>query len=231
MKFLSYQPLRVAAKPSDVFFWSDTHFNHRCDHWKLPLWKARGFSSVEDHTEGLIERWNSTCSCNSVIFHLGDFIFGYNSVEQFKNIVNRLSFKELYIMPGNHASGWKQVFEEQKGIFWRPNSQKTVFFVPNYLEATVDHQLVVMSHYPILSFNGQSKGSFCLYGHVHGNLHYTAIGKMYNQARTMEVTVESCSVPISMVQVSETLSKIPSVVFDSHESFPSASGESSSNLS
>lgn len=217
MKFLNYQPLRVAAKPSDVFFWSDTHFNHKCEHWRLPLWKARGFSSVEDHNEGLITRWNNTCSTNSVVFHLGDFIFGYNSIEQFKAIINRLIFKELFIMPGNHTSGWKQVFEEQKGMFWRVNSQKVVNFVPNYLEAVFNQQLVVMSHYPILSFNGQSKGSFCLYGHVHGNLHQTGIGKLYSQARTMEVTVEATPVPISMEQVSETLSKVPLVVFDPHD--------------
>lgn len=212
---MHYQPVKLSVGEENVFFWSDTHFNHKCERWPVPLWKLRGFSSVEEHNSQLIERWKQTCNSSSIVFHLGDFIFGYDSIQHFKSIISEVPFKELYIMPGNHNSGWKQVFEEQKSNIWYL-SNKRVIFIPNYLEAMIGRQLVVMSHYPILSFNGQSKGSICVYGHVHGNLEKNEIGKLYSQAKTIEVTVEQCPSPISLKQIKLQLENKQPIVFDSH---------------
>jgi calcineurin-like phosphoesterase family protein len=216
MKFLFYQSLKISAKNENVCFWSDTHFNHRCDHWEVPLWKARGFNSVHEHNEGLISRWNAVSNSNTIFFHLGDFIFGYDSIHHFKEIIRRVNFKDLYIMPGNHNSGWKQVFEEQHGNIWKINDHKRVIFVPNYLEACVNGQNLVMSHYPILSFNGQSKDSICLYGHVHGNLIKTEVGKMYSQAKTMELCVETCPSPVTFEEIWIKFKNKTNVSFDHH---------------
>jgi calcineurin-like phosphoesterase family protein len=216
MKFLFYQPVKVTAKNQNVCFWSDTHFNHRCEHWEIPLWKARGFDSVEAHNEGLISRWNEKSNQDTIFFHLGDFIFGYNSIVHFKEIIRRLNFRDLYIMPGNHNSGWKQVFEEQYGNIWKLSDTKRVIFVPNYLEAIVNGQQLVMSHYPILSFNGQAKNAICLYGHVHGNLIKNEIGKLYKQARTFEVCVENCSSPATFDEITRLFKSQPSLTFDHH---------------
>lgn len=216
MKSLFYKPLNIVGKNHDICFWSDTHFNHCCEHWKIPLWKARGFDSVEQHNEALIERWNSKSNFNSTFFHLGDFIFGYNSIDNFKQIIQRLNFKDLYIMPGNHCSGWKQVFEEQRGNIWRVNDHKTVTFVPNYLEIRANGQSMVLSHYPILSFNGQSDCGYCLYGHVHGNLIKNEIGKLYGNAKTMEVTIEATPSPVTLAEVHAFMRTKNLVSFDHH---------------
>lgn len=215
MKSLFYRPIKLSGSPDKIFFWSDTHFNHRCEHWRVPLWKARGFNSVEEHTEGLINRWNYKATPDSVGFHLGDFIFGFNSIENFKNIIQRMNFKDLYIMPGNHNSGWKQVFEEQKGNIWNIYSNKRVIFVPNYLEVVACGQFLVLSHYPILSFNSQSKGAICVYGHVHGNLCKNEIGQLYKQARTLEVTVDMAAFPLTLREVQKAVSK-EIISFDHH---------------
>lgn len=217
MKFLFYQPLKVVASDHQVFFWSDTHFNHRCEHWDIPLWEARGFSSVEEHNEVLINRWNEKATEDSIFFHLGDFVFGFNSVDYFKQVINRVKFKDLYIMPGNHNSGWKQVFEEQRGNVWRVGNNKRVIFVPNYLEANINGQPLVMSHYPILSFNGQSKNSICVYGHVHGNLAKNEIGKLYSKARTMEVTIENSPSPMSLRELKTHFRHTEAITFDHHQ--------------
>lgn len=216
MKYLFYQPLKVVAKDHQVCFWSDTHFNHKCEHWETPLWKARGFSSVEEHNEGLIARWNKKSNQDTTFFHLGDFIFGYDSVTHFKNIIRRLNFKDLYLMPGNHCSGWKQVFEEQKNNVWNVDTGKRVIFVPNYLEAYINGQQIVMSHYPILSFNSQSKGGICIYGHVHGNLIKNEIGKLYSKAKTLEVTIESSPSPMTFGEVRSFFKNKEAVSFDHH---------------
>lgn len=216
MKYLFYKPIKLSLKEENIAFWSDTHFFHACNHWPLPLWKARGFSSLEEHNEGLIERWNSKCSIETVFFHLGDFIFGADAKNNFKDILRRVNFRTLYIMPGNHYSGWRHVFEEQRSNVWDIHSQKRVIFVPNYIEAILNGQLFAMSHYPILSFNGQSKNSICLYGHVHGNLIKNKIGELYSKAKTYEVTVENSPFPINLKEVKELFKLTSPVTFDSH---------------
>jgi calcineurin-like phosphoesterase family protein len=216
MKFLFYQPLKVGAADHQILFWSDTHFNHRCTHWDVPLWKARGFDSVEEHNEALIARWNEKSTNDSIFFHLGDFVFGLNSIDYFKHVVSRTNFKDLYVMPGNHNSGWKQLFEQQRGNIWRVSENKRVIFVPNYLEAVINGQAVVMSHYPILSFNGQAKHSIHVYGHVHGNLARNDIGKLYSRARAMEVTIENSPVPMSFGELRSRFKNVDAVSFDHH---------------
>lgn len=216
MKYLFYRPIKISSKDEDVCFWSDTHFNHACPHWPIPLWKARGFSSIEEHNRILIQRWNQKSNENTTFFHLGDFLFGMDSKTNFKSFINQLNFKTLYIMPGNHFSGWNHVFEEQKSNVWDVNSAKRVVFVPNYIEASFNGQMVVMSHYPILSFNGQSKDAICLYGHVHGNLSKNPIHKLYSEAKTYEVTVESTSSPVNLKQIRTAFKNRQAVVFDHH---------------
>ena len=216
MKYLFYKPIKVVCEDRDASFWSDTHFNHACLHWPIPLWKTRGFSSIEEHNEGLIKRWNSVCTDQTTFFHLGDFIFGVDSKVHFKSIINRLNFKIMYIMSGNHTSGWKHVFEEQKSNVWDVSPTKRVVFVPNYIEAFINGQMLVMSHYPILSFNGQSKNSICLYGHVHGNLSKNPIGELYSQARAYEVTVENSPLPINLKELKNMFKNKPPAVFDHH---------------
>lgn len=216
MKYLFYKPIRLSHKEQDVYFWSDTHFNHACLQWPNPLWKMRGFSSLEEHNEGLIQRWNEKCDEQTVFFHLGDFMFGIDSSTVFRSIISRLNFRTLYIMPGNHCSGWKHVFEEQKSNVWDVSIDKRVVFVPNYIEANVNGQLIVMSHYPILSFNGQSKNSICLYGHVHGNLARNPIGTLYSDAKTYEVTVENSPNPINLHSLKNIFRTRLPVTFDHH---------------
>lgn len=224
MKYLFYRPIKFSSKEENFVFWSDTHFFHACSHWPIPLWKSRGFSSLEEHNEGLIQRWNAKCTDETIFFHLGDFIFGIDAKTNFKEILKRVNFKTLYIMPGNHCSGWRHVFEEQKSNVWDITPQKRVIFVPNYLEAELNSQLLVMSHYPILSFNCQSKNSICLYGHVHGNLKKNQIGELYSQARTYEVTVENSPSPLCLKEIKQHVSQIGPITFDSHLHTSSLSG-------
>lgn len=215
MKFLFYKPIRITCGLSNAFVWSDTHFNHKCEHWDVPIWKARGYSSVEDHNEGLIEKWNSVVDTSSTAFHLGDFIFGSNAFDDIKTILRKMNFNTLYVMPGNHNSGWKPLFEQVKHNVWNVNEQKRVIMIPNYAEVLVGDQLYVMSHYPILSFNGQHRGSICLYGHVHNRLVDTEIGDLYAKAKTIEVTVDSIDRPISLMQIKNMFESRANHTFDS----------------
>lgn len=217
MKFLFYRPLKITASEPDVCFWSDTHFNHRCERWEIPLWKARGFNSVEEHNDVLIQRWNKKANNNSVFFHLGDFIFGYDSVHHFKQIISQVKFKDLYVMPGNHNSGWKQVFEEQRGNVWKISDTKRVIFVPNYLEAFVNGQPIAMSHYPLASFNGQAKGAWMIHGHCHSNLYKSEIGPLLYRSKIIDVGIENSPEPITFKELKSFFKDRETITYDSHE--------------
>lgn len=214
MKFLFYSPIKVTHDIEEILFWSDCHFGHKCEKWPVPLWQARGFSSVEDHDEQLIERWNSVSTPNSVFFHLGDFIFGTDTIERFKRHVQSLKFKTLYMMPGNHCSGWKQVFEEQRHNLWDLRDGRRVIFIPNYVEVVANKQPIVLSHYPLVSFNGQGIGSWMLHGHCHGNLHDTEVGNLLYKAKVKDIGVECTTQPITMAQIKQEFDRKDALNFE-----------------
>lgn len=224
MKSLFYQPLRVDAKDHEILFWSDTHFGHRCESWENPLWKQRGFSSISDHDEQLAWRWNQSATNKTIFFHLGDFLFGHNGEQRLLDYFAKLNFHTLYLLPGNHTAGWKQVFESlppDENVL-RLGDDKQVVFCPNYLEAYINGQAFVLSHFPILSFNGQaSKGkTIHLYGHVHGSLNRAdhPIGEIYSHARVQDVGVEECLWPTSYATIRETFREWVPTSFSHHNS-------------
>ena len=218
MKFLFYRPLKITSEEAKILFWSDTHFGHKCEHWSNPLWSARGFKSIDEHDNSLIERWNSVSTEQTTFFHLGDFIFGYDSFNRMNQIVNRLSFKHLYLMPGNHCSGWKQHFEKIPGNIWNLSNNKKIFFIPNYIECYINGQPIVMSHFPIASWNGQGKGSWMLHGHCHGNLENSEIGPLLYKTKTLDIGVEKYNFPASFKEIRAVFAQKPTLTYDHHNS-------------
>ena len=140
MKLSNYFWEPIKFEHTNVWFWSDLHLGHKCEHWEIPLWKNRGFDSVEEHDETLINRWNNKLNQESEIFHLGDIMFGSNGEQRLTDILNRLTFKNLYLFSGNHASAYKQLLSkslDENGIRYLDFGIKKVYFVPNYLEVIV----------------------------------------------------------------------------------------------
>lgn len=217
MKDLFYKPVKISAKDEDILVWGCTHFNHSCEAWAEPIWKQRGYDSLEKHDLGLITNWNVKASDQTVGFILGDVIFGKDGEKNLLHILNRLTFKELFLLPGNHTSGWKQVFSScAENVL--DLGHKKVIFVPNYLECFVNGKSVVMSHYPILSWNGQAKGSYMLFSHVHGHLEESVLGKAYleTKCRALEMSVEKWASPPTFGDIRRVLESRTPVTFDHH---------------
>lgn len=59
------------------FYTSDTHFCHD----RILQMQPRPFTSIVEHDEHIIERWNSVVREQDIVYHLGDFAFqlGINS--------------------------------------------------------------------------------------------------------------------------------------------------------
>lgn len=223
MKIENYfwEPLKFST--NNFWFWSDLHLGHLCQYWEVPLWKARGFNSVEEHDQTLIERWNASLNSSSTLFHLGDILFGMNGEQRLHHLLDQLNFKELYLMPGNHSAGYKQLLSQalQKpdGIRYLNYNHKTVYFVPNYLEMIICGQSIVCSHYPLASWNGQSKGSWMIHGHCHSNLYRSELGKiLYKFCKIKDVGVENSPTPNSFVSLQKEMAQKNNFTFDHHDS-------------
>lgn len=135
---------------SNKFFTADLHFGHQ------KIFKERGFTSIEEMDEKLIYNWNSLIDNKDEVYILGDFSF--HKKRKTVEIVKRLNGNKCLIL-GNHDK--KNLNNEIKSYFnW----------CKDYHEQKIDNEFVVMSHYPMLTWNKSHYGSFMLHGHSHGSL-------------------------------------------------------------
>ena len=123
------------------------------------IWKVRGFNSIEEMNETIIQKWNETISAEDDAYILGDVILGDPSNIEY---VKRLSGK-LHIVLGNHDTA---------------NREKMYRELPNVVEvAEVGIRLkykkhhFVFTHYPMMTGNLEKESlrqmSLNLYGHTH----------------------------------------------------------------
>ena len=212
-----YKTIKFTVEQSaNVFAISDLHIGH-CRPF---IFANRGFSSVEEHDETLISRWNETCNHDSTIINCGDVVFSDPDGSKFINLMRRLNFRKHYILIGNHTSGQKQCYaktlKEQfpnavadDGRFNYEvyplemavdgNIAKTVVFLPEYAEFMVGKHSFVACHYPIISHNQQSHKSTLLVGHSHGSCAIT--NKNTGKGFRLDVGVESFGRPISLADI------------------------------
>lgn len=142
---------------NEIFFTSDTHFCHS----QPFLYKPRGFSSVEEMNETIIERWNKVVKPEDIVYHLGDTMLNDSKkgIECFK----RLNGK-IFLIFGNHDSNVK------KDLLFSECSDKMCGGWYAYL---IKHNKIsiYMSHYPTLTANYDEKyfnqHVIALHGHTH----------------------------------------------------------------
>lgn len=211
------------ANSSKIFVISDLHIRH------TKLLESRGFKTIEEHDKTIIDNWNSIVDNESVVFALGDIIVGAKDkgIETFEYLINTLNFKELYICPGNHYSGYRQFFNKTLETvkidkYYRLTYSfgvKLVHFVPNYYEIYIGSQPVVLSHYPILSFNGMAAGSILLFGHCHNSLEKTAwIKDNYLVGKCMDVGWDNHRKPLSFTEIKNIMDNRSIIKVDHHDS-------------
>ena len=141
----------------EIFFTSDTHFCHRPEF----LWKPRGFDSVDEMNEAIIERWNSVVHQEDIVYHLGDTMLNDNEkgIECFKRLNGR-----IFLIYGNHDTSNRidSLFEacrhKMDGGWWayviKPGKQS-----------------IYLSHYPTLTANFDDKHFSQHVINLHGHTH------------------------------------------------------------
>jgi len=139
-------------------------------------------------TETLISNWNDRVLRGDTVFVLGDFMltYGKKNAPLVDSILSRLNGQK-WLIAGNHDRQ-----EVRKSGYWVK--------VKDYHEISIslggDHkQKIVMSHFPMLSWNKMHHGSWMLHGHTHGTL----VG---NHGKLLDVGVDCHQfAPISINEV------------------------------
>lgn len=196
------------ATPSEfqnIFYVSCLHLGHDRDF----IYKPRGFTNVKDHDNVNVDVWNSRVKPTDIVCSIGDTLFGENGEQRLEEYFHRLTFSKLFLSPGNHLAGWRQIYKrimnERYGPFgdkplemypleYKIAEGKTVYFMPNQYETYVGNQAVFLNHYPVFPHHGAGKGVWGVFGHCHGNnpnTHKdTATGKV------VDVCIESFGGPV-----------------------------------
>ncbi len=181
------------------WFTSDEHHGHRnvMTGWEGQQGSStpRPWSTLEDMTEGLIDRHNAVVKRGDLVFHLGDTFWRTFGVENSINTMKRLNGQHFYIL-GNH----EEVFE--KDALGTLRSQ----FVWVKERATIhprkDMPSIVLDHFAGRVWNKSHSGSYQLYGHSHGALE--------GQGRQMDVGVDANNFyPVSLDEVIARIGSIP----------------------
>lgn len=144
----------------NIYFTSDPHFHHK------RLAELRGFASVEEMNEALIDNWNTTVLPKDEIYVLGDLFFCGVSLSQ--DILSRLNGRKHWVF-GNHD---KALRKNPAILSEFVSAQDLKEIKVNDEEAQGGAQRIVLCHFPMLTWNRSHFGSWMLHGHSHGTLNY-----------------------------------------------------------
>lgn len=143
---------------SEPVFTSDLHFLHK----NIIQYSGRPWT-FEQQTEELIKRWNAKVGLMDQVYHLGDFVFAnHEKFGQVLEIIKELN-GQITFLKGNHCD--RQLWQMIKH-----SHTAHIVEVCEYKEITVGRQKIIMSHYPMETWNNAHHGNWMLHGHCHGSM-------------------------------------------------------------
>jgi calcineurin-like phosphoesterase family protein len=138
----------------DVFFVSDTHF----DHARVIEYSKRPFADVDEMNEAIIDNWNRVVRPGDRVYHLGDFSFARRPEDSIA-FAKRLTGQK-YLVFGNHDKRLRDHQEFLRQWVW----------TKDLAQIEIDGQKIILCHYAMITWNQSHRGSFQLHGHSHGSL-------------------------------------------------------------
>lgn len=202
-----------------VYLTSDWHIFHN-PKWSIPIWKMRGFNSLEESNKHIIDSINDTVGVNDILINLGDPTLNC-SESQFEELLSQIKCQTVYLLFGNHNSPCWGIYQREVKNFLSsmdddysatqpsleveiyPLKYRNIIFVGNYLEFIVDGQYFVASHYPQSSWNHMAKNSIHCHGHIHSTKEtYVQSGKM------IDVGFDYHRKPISVDEIKKYMNTI-----------------------
>ncbi len=146
-----------------IYFTSDLHFGH-----ELILTHChRPFRDVEEMNGALVERYNAVVSSEDTVYILGDVAHGI-PLPEVQGLLAAMKGHKILLV-GNHdlPYDYDQPYLTEDG--------RTVQVFEEICETRtlkVGRHLLVLMHYPLLSWLNSRWGSIMLHGHIHAGPGY-----------------------------------------------------------
>lgn len=181
-----------------LFFTADQHFGH------FPILRscARPFPDVPAMNAALVEAWNSVVGPDDDVYHLGDFAYKARRAD-LAAIFDSLNGNK-YLLKGNHDH------RDVLRLPWKG-------FLPAIHEMEHEGEMLVLSHYPMRSWNKSRYGARNLFGHVHGRIPMTR--------QSIDVGVDSHGyAPVPLSRLVALMNSCPPAVYANESPIHSYAG-------
>lgn len=154
-----------------IYFIADTHFNHDREF----IWGPRGFKSIEESNQTLIDNWNSTVYKYDGVYMLGDFFLGAD-LDYVRDTLSKLN-GSIHLILGNHDTNAKiEIYKKAANVVE----------IVSATQFSYAHRHFYLSHYPTITANlndTPETAVFNLHGHIHSKQKfYEDRPYMYNVA-------------------------------------------------
>lgn len=166
--------MKIIVNPGqNVFFTSDTHYNHTNICRGTSNWagsrenRTRDYDTLHQMNIDLIDNINMLVMEDDILIHLGDWSFGgFESIAEYRN---QLNCKNIHLFLGNHDHHILNNKEGIRELFSSVNEQRMVTIVmpPLAKGERPERHRFVLSHYPIASWQDMGDGVMHLHGHIH----------------------------------------------------------------
>ena len=134
----------------ETYFTSDTHFWHK----NLLNFEKRPYSSIEEMTKDMVNKWNEQVKNEDTVYHLGDLSLG--SYEQTKELLEGLN-GNIILIKGNHDSSKHYKKINELGLLHEYHEVGTIM--------KYKKQQMWLTHYPFEI--GLRPRKWSIHGHIH----------------------------------------------------------------
>lgn len=177
------------------YYIADLHFGHEKLNYDCDF---RGFSDATEMDEYMIAKWNGKVRSNDEVVILGDFCISPKP-DVAAGLLERLNGRK-YLVRGNH----------DRFLDGRKFDRSLFGWIEDYTELNDNKRKIILSHYPIMCYNGQyrcnSDGEskvYMLYGHVHNTFDEYLIDDYIKRTRGRERYIngheEKVRIPCQMI--------------------------------
>ena len=160
-----------------IWFTADTHFGHT----NILGGGQRPFDSIDQMNARLISAINDRVSCRDTLYILGDFSYRTTVAEALR-LRERINCQHIRLIRGNHDKDWGMLEPAPRVAAKGKKRPASTSPATGPFEAVLDYAelkpgechgtRMVLSHYPMLSWNGKRRGSIQLHGHIHADCRY-----------------------------------------------------------
>jgi calcineurin-like phosphoesterase family protein len=211
--------INLKSANQKIWFVADLHVAHN----KPFILGPRNYTTVDEAIQHTFKMLHDHIGSDDIIFNLGDAVCGAGDNSQaYAKRVATFPCKKQYFIWGNHNAGVNSLYDETRsnlGLFggdtdvdiYPLDYPGTPFtFLGHYAEVIIDGVSVVLTHYPITSWNGMGeKGAFHIHGHCHRNLKET-------MARRLDVGWDWKKRPVEWKEIYNELRNQKTTLVDHH---------------